>query len=463
MESTPSTPQSTDQQPPPQNPQPPSAAAAAAVAASTSLPVPTTTVSSPIPNPSNPQSTSSQTRPTFNTRPWQQPTSPYAHFSLPPPPSLSSSSASTSSITAPPPSFSSLTPPSFAQQSQVRQPMQGMAGALGTTSSMRPSAGVPTQQFRPSQSPQRPQMIPSSQPPASQNFQGHSMLRASSLGSSASQSPATVQGTLTQNQPWLSSGTQGKPPLPSPSIRPQATPQSFQQRPHMTQQHHNMPTTSHKQMMNSGQQVAQPSASGQQQEHHGQQLPSSRIQPPSSHQQQLTKSPGLGGQRPPLGMAQSGALQSGALLKTATLETEEIPNRVVSKRSIQELVNQIDPSEKLDPEVEDILVDLAEDFVESITTFGCSLAKHRKSTTLEAKDILLHLERNWHLNIPGFGGDEIRIYKKPFISDVHRERLATIKKSAVAPAAQTGGKSHSAKAPSNIIGSPPKPKIREAA
>ncbi|XP_073274340.1 transcription initiation factor TFIID subunit 12-like [Primulina huaijiensis] len=462
MESTPSTPQSTDQQPPPQNPQPPSPAAA-------SLPIPTTTtVSSPNPNPSNPQSTASQTRPTFNTRPWQQPTSPYGHFSLPPPPSISSSSASTSSITAPPPSFSSLTPPSFAQQSQVRQPIQGMqgigmTGALGTTSSIRPSAGVPTQQFRPSQSPQRPQMIPSSQSPASQNFQGHSMLRTSSLGSSVSQSPTSAQGTQTQNQPWLSSGTPGKPPLPTSSIRPQPTPQSFQQRPHITQQHHNIPTTSHKQTINSGQQVAQPPASGQQQEHHGQQLPSSRIQPPSSHQLQLTKSPGLGGQRPPLGMTQSGALQSAALLKTATLETEEVPNRVVSKRSIQELVNQIDPSEKLDPEVEDILVDLAEDFVETITTFGCSLAKHRKSTTLEAKDILLHLERNWHMTIPGFGGDEIRIYKKPFVSDVHRERLATIKKSTVAPAAQTGGKSHMARAPSNIIGSPPKPKIREAA
>ncbi|KZV48950.1 transcription initiation factor TFIID subunit 12 [Dorcoceras hygrometricum] len=463
MESTPSTPQSTDQQPPQQNPQPSSPAAAS----STPVPI-TTTVSSPNPNPSNSQPTSSQTRPTFNTRPWQQPTSPYGHFSLPPPPSLSSSSASTSSITAPPPSFSSLAPPSFAQQSQVRQPMQGMqglgvTGSLGTTSSVRPSAGVPAQQFRPPQSPQRPQIAPSSQSPASQNFQGHGILRASSLGSSTSQSPSNAQGTQAQNQPWLSSGTQGKPPLPSPSIRPQTTPQSFQQRPHITQQHHNMPATSHKQMINSSQQVAQPSASGQQLEHHGQQLPSSRIQPPSSHQQQLTKSPGLGGQRPPLGMAQSAALQSGSHFKTTTFETEEVPNRVVSKRSIQELVNQIDPSEKLDPEVEDILVDLAEDFVESITTFGCSLAKHRKSTTLEAKDILLPLERNWNMTIPGFGGDEIRTYKKPFITDIHRERLAMIKKSIVAAATQTGGKGHMSKAPSSIIGSPPKPKTREAA
>ena len=96
-------------------------------------------------------------------------------------------------------------------------------------------------------------------------------------------------------------------------------------------------------------------------------------------------------------------------------------------KKIYSLVNQIDPSERLDPEVEDILVDLAEEFVESITTFGCSLAKHRKSTTLEAKDILLHLEKNWNLTLPGFGSDEIKIFRKPLTNDTHRERLAAVK------------------------------------
>lgn len=158
------------------------------------------------------------------------------------------------------------------------------------------------------------------------------------------------------------------------------------------------------------------------------------------------------------------AVQPGPPSKAATtLEMGDPCTRILSKRSIQEIVTQIDPSEKLDAEVEDILVDIAEEFVESITTFGCSLAKHRKSSTLEAKDILLHLERNWNMTLPGFGGDDIRAYKKQFTSDIHKERIAAIKKSALATemanakgSTQAGGnmKSHLAKSAANILGSP---------
>lgn len=50
---------------------------------------------------------------------------------------------------------------------------------------------------------------------------------------------------------------------------------------------------------------------------------------------------------------------------------------------------QIDPSERLDPDVEDILVDIAEDFVESVSSWIYSLLNSLTQHTLAIfKDVL---------------------------------------------------------------------------
>ncbi|KAJ1675005.1 Transcription initiation factor TFIID subunit 12 [Spiromyces aspiralis] len=100
--------------------------------------------------------------------------------------------------------------------------------------------------------------------------------------------------------------------------------------------------------------------------------------------------------------------------------------RVLSKRKIQELVGEIDPNERLEPEVEDILCDIADEFIESVTSFACQLAKHRKSNVLEAKDVQLHLERNWNIRIPGFSADEIRSVRKATLPASHQQRMQAI-------------------------------------
>ncbi|XP_072998597.1 transcription initiation factor TFIID subunit 12 isoform X2 [Typha latifolia] len=456
----------TPSQPPPPAPEPPPP--------SSSTSTPTITTQNPqnlqIPTQNQPQA---QQRLSLGRI---RPQSPYPHFSSSP--SSSSSSAPSSSSSFPIPSSSSspslvqrgglaigvpahhprpsqppvtLPPfgpsPSFSQpfsplhrgteqspasNAQVRQPMPGiqnigMIGSLSTASQMRPTAVSGPQPQRLGQPPVRSASPSANQALNPQKFPSHGLSRASSMApNSASVLP---QGQQPVQQSMIS--PQGKqmhaPSMPSSSYRPQAQPHVLQPRPYHLQQ--SLPATSHQQNMPSSQQ---------------------HLQQKQVHQQQ---------QQPPL----AGVAQSGTTTPIVTTDASESGTHILSKRSIQELVTQIDPSEKLESDVEDVLIEIAEDFLESITTYACSLAKHRKSTMLESKDILLHVERSWNMTMPGFGGDEIKCYKKQHMNDIHKERLTVIKKSigtsdsgnaknSAAVQAAANQKSHTPKA--SLVGSP---------
>ncbi|PIK52787.1 putative transcription initiation factor TFIID subunit 12 [Apostichopus japonicus] len=101
---------------------------------------------------------------------------------------------------------------------------------------------------------------------------------------------------------------------------------------------------------------------------------------------------------------------------------------VLNKKKIQDLVREIDPNTQLDEDVEEMLLQIADDFIENIVTAGCQMAKHRKSSTLEVRDVLLHLERNWNMWIPGYTSEENRQVKRPAATEAHKQRMTLIRK-----------------------------------
>ena len=105
------------------------------------------------------------------------------------------------------------------------------------------------------------------------------------------------------------------------------------------------------------------------------------------------------------------------------------PVVILDKNRLQELVQEVDPNEQLEEEVEEMLLSIADDFIESLVSTSAMFAKHRKSATLDVKDVQLALEKNWKIWIPGFGSDDQhRHHKKSFNTEAHKQRMALIKK-----------------------------------
>ncbi|KXL42910.1 hypothetical protein M433DRAFT_70905 [Acidomyces richmondensis BFW] len=96
-----------------------------------------------------------------------------------------------------------------------------------------------------------------------------------------------------------------------------------------------------------------------------------------------------------------------------TLEGEG--DRVLSKRKLDELVRQVTGGAEdgfLTPELEELVLQYVDDFVDDVITSACRLAKNKPSQTLDVKDIQIVLERNYGIRIPGYSLDEARTVKK---------------------------------------------------
>ncbi|KAG7665718.1 uncharacterized protein J8A68_000738 [[Candida] subhashii] len=125
---------------------------------------------------------------------------------------------------------------------------------------------------------------------------------------------------------------------------------------------------------------------------------------------------------------------------SSTVTPANIPDnggRVLTKRKLVELVNSIavdqygDTKTSVDVDVEDLFLDLADDFVRSVVGFSCRLAKHRKidENKIDIRDLQLNLERNWGIRVPGYAMDEIKAVKKWQPNPEYVEKVKQIEKS----------------------------------
>lgn len=134
-----------------------------------------------------------------------------------------------------------------------------------------------------------------------------------------------------------------------------------------------------------------------------------------------------------LAAAQAAAAASAAV---AGKKTED-GGHAISKEELQDLLKEFAPDETFEDGIEELLLEITDDFVDNLLDHAVQLAKHRGSDSVEPKDVLLHLERHWDMHVPGFGGEEVPKFPSKRGSETHAKRLAAVRRSiSAATAAQ---------------------------
>ncbi|XP_044748478.1 transcription initiation factor TFIID subunit 12 [Coccinella septempunctata] len=129
-------------------------------------------------------------------------------------------------------------------------------------------------------------------------------------------------------------------------------------------------------------------------------------------------------------IVQSGGISSLSHVKPSqsgsSTNVENAP--IVSKQRLQDIIRDTDPTLNLEDEVEEIILNYVDEFIDKVLNGAALIAKNRHVSTIEVKDVQQYLTRNYDMWTPGFGTDELKTLKRSFTTESHKQRLALIKK-----------------------------------
>ena len=109
-------------------------------------------------------------------------------------------------------------------------------------------------------------------------------------------------------------------------------------------------------------------------------------------------------------------------------------------RQLGELLRSIDPKYCFHPAVEELLLDMASEFVQDVVEFSGKMAKHRRSTVLEPRDLQFCLAKNYGVSLAGVlpttasgamstsvlrpMGQDLLVHARPAKNSLHMHRMA---------------------------------------
>lgn len=121
----------------------------------------------------------------------------------------------------------------------------------------------------------------------------------------------------------------------------------------------------------------------------------------------------------------SAAIRSSVRRSSATAKSGPHMAPLIGQR-IDSLIKEIDPNYGIEPDAEEQVLQLADDFLEKVTNQAVRLAQHRGSKTVDVRDLQIVLAKNFGIVVPGLGMPPARSINRTSTTSKVSSSLTTV-------------------------------------